>query len=246
MKQLLIAIALGLAVLAAHAQEEPVPEAAGPAPAAETAAQADDRGARLSAADEGNLDDDALKQRVRGKVLKFVDTILESAGDEITEEQKREILEELEAEFDGSTSRRPKAGLTIDIRDDGGSDESALEMLVPILAITLTFGTPILVVIAVLYAGYRKRRLLKETISEYLASGRDVPPEILENLQGGARPKNYLQKGLVMAGAGIGIISSFAMIGSTSAAALGLIPLFIGLAQLLIWKMERDDEGAKE
>ena len=112
--------------------------------------------------------------------------------------------------------------------------------------VTTAIGLVIFVVIAVLYAGYRKRRLVQETISQYLASGKDVPPEILESIHGGAeKPKNYLQKGFVMVGTGLGIFLCFAIMGEIGIASLGVIPLFIGLAQILIWKLEKPDHGPR-
>ena len=41
-------------------------------------------------------------------------------------------------------------------------------------------------------------------------------------------------------GAGIGIVLCFALMGNMTLAYLDLIPLFIGLALLLIWKLEQD------
>jgi cadmium resistance protein CadD (predicted permease) len=111
-------------------------------------------------------------------------------------------------------------------------------MLIGITAITLIFGSPLLIVAAVLYANYRKKRLVHDTINQYVSSGKDVPAEVMSSLQAEVTPKSSLRKGLVLTGAGLGIIACFVVMGETEAAALGLIPLFIGLAQLLIWKLE--------
>lgn len=112
-------------------------------------------------------------------------------------------------------------------------------MFVASLAILFIFGTPIMLVAAVLYANYRKRRLMHNTIDQYVTSGRDIPPEVLESLHQQVTPGNNLSRGLVMTGAGLGVIACFLVMGTKEAAALGLIPLFIGLAQLLIWKLEK-------
>lgn len=112
-------------------------------------------------------------------------------------------------------------------------------MFVASLAIALIFGTPIMLVAAVLYASYRKRRLMHNTIDQYVTSGRDIPPEVLQSLHQQVTPGNNLNRGLVMTGAGLGVIACFLVMGTKEAAALGLIPLFIGLAQLLIWKLEK-------
>ncbi len=110
--------------------------------------------------------------------------------------------------------------------------------MIALTAILFTFGTPIMIIAAVLYSSYRKKRLMHETIDQYVTSGKDIPDEVLKGLQKEVTPKNNLHRGLVMSGVGLGIFACFAVIGSLEAAAIGLIPLFIGLAQLLIWKLE--------
>ena len=117
--------------------------------------------------------------------------------------------------------------------------KSAGGLLIAGLAVVLIFGTPILLVAAVLYANYRKRRLMHNTIDQYVSSGRDIPPEVLQSLHQQVTPGNNLNRGLVMTGVGLGVIACFLVMGAREAAALGLIPLFIGLAQLLIWKLEK-------
>jgi hypothetical protein len=122
---------------------------------------------------------------------------------------------------------------------ESNSIDSLGGMFVASLAIMLIFGTPIMLVAAVLYANYRKRRLMHNTIDQYVSSGRDIPPAVLESLHQQVTPGNNLHRGLVMTGVGLGVIACFLVMGAREAAALGLIPLFIGLAQLLIWKLEK-------
>jgi hypothetical protein len=190
----------------------------------------------------GSTSRDDLEARIEEGVLRLIENVIAATGDDLSESEKQEILSEVKTELQSERESR-EHGLSINV----GSDEGDIVQLVlPLLAVTLIFGTPIFIVIAVLYAGYRKRRLIQETISQYLASGKEVPPEILESIHGGAeRPKNYLQKGFVMVGAGIGIFLAFAIMGSIETASLGLIPLFIGVAQLLIWKLEKPDNDAR-
>lgn len=112
------------------------------------------------------------------------------------------------------------------------------ETVITILAITLLFGSPLLIVAVVLYASYRKRRLLHETITQYVAKDRDIPPEVLEGLHKETKPANNLQKGMIYLALGLGTGLALYLMGETNAAALGFIPLFIGIAYLFIWKLD--------
>jgi len=118
--------------------------------------------------------------------------------------------------------------------------------LIAALSILLIFGTPIMLVAAILYASHRKRRLARDMASEFLASGQPVPAEVWKGLAGDTSPRSNLHKGMIMLGAGAGVFVCFWLIGSMKAAYLALIPLFIGIAQLLIWKLEKprkNDQG---
>lgn len=205
--------------------------------------EAEDSGLKI----EINVDDDSdtettehdFETRIKGKVFSIIGDLLEAAGDEISDEEKAEIKADIKEaineikEVDEETIIRPQLHI--------GDDDNSLQLIeaaLGALAIFFIFGTPIMIIAAVLYASYRKKRLMHETIDQYVASGKDIPPEVLKGLQKESAPKNNLHRGLIMSGIGIGIFLCFMIIGATPAAALGLIPLFIGLAQFLIWKLE--------
>lgn len=114
---------------------------------------------------------------------------------------------------------------------------------IAVLAIVLIFGTPVMIVAMVLYASYRKRRLAREMASQFLASGQPVPPEVWRGLARDSAPRDNLRNGMVMLALGLGVFLCFWLIGSMPAAYLGLIPLFIGIAQLLIWKLEKNQKN---
>jgi len=177
-----------------------------------------------------------LERKIKSKVLTLIANAIDASNDGLSEDEKNEIkneikdaIEEIEEITDDETGRSIRIG-----SDEPFFAEAALGAM----AIFFIFGTPIMIIAAALYAGYRKKRLMHETINQYVSSGKDIPEEVLQGLQKEATPRSNLHKGLVMSGIGLGIFACFAVIGSLSAAAFGLIPLFIGLAQLLIWKLE--------
>jgi len=189
----------------------------------------------IDADSDADSDDAArgrLKERIKTTVQDFIAEEIANDPD-ITDADRETIEQELQErfQFDG-----------IDI--DGGTP--AGEVLIAILAIVLIFGTPIMIVGAVLYSSYRKRRLVRDTVSDYLASGQQVPPEVWRGLSGDSAPRNNLNRGMITLAVGIGVFACFALMGAMEAAYLALIPLFIGVAQLLIWKLEQSKASPGE
>jgi len=188
----------------------------------------------IEASSNGEADD--IKQRIKQKVLQIIEKELDG---ELSDEERTELetgLAELEDEL----------GQLGEIHIGSDSElEPILGIMLGALAITLIFGTPIMIVAAVLYASYRKRRLAHETINQYLASGKEIPEEIMQNLfkTHTASPKSNLHKGMIMIAVGLGILTCFIAMGASEAAYLGLIPLFIGIAQLIIWRAEEGPNG---
>ena len=88
--------------------------------------------------------------------------------------------------------------------------------------------------------------LALEMASKFLASDQPVPPEVWQGLAGNTSPRSNLHKGMIMLGVGVGVFLCFWLMGAMEAAYLALIPLFIGIAQLLIWNLEKHKASPKE
>jgi hypothetical protein len=173
--------------------------------------------------------DDSDEARAESRVLDRVREAI-AADPDLSDEEKVEISADLE-----------------DLLDFGGGINDGMgfgQTLVASLAIVLLFGMPIILVAIFLYSGYKKRRLVRDMVHEFVASGQAVPPEVWEGLAAETNPRSNLHKGMILVGVGAGIFACFALMGEFDAAYLALIPLFIGAAQLLIWLFERRKEGA--
>lgn len=177
-----------------------------------------------------------LGERIETRVRSVVREALENNPD-ITEEDLEAFDDRWDDEWDEEW---------VDLEFDEHGALGVGEALVAILAIILIFGSPVMLVAIFLYASYRKRRLVRDMISQYLANGQPVPPEVFKGLAGDVTPRSNLHKGMILLGVGIGVVLSFWLMGKMTVAYLGLIPLFIGAAQLLIWKLEKDKAGAGE
>ncbi|MBI2992760.1 MAG: hypothetical protein HYY48_01120 [Gammaproteobacteria bacterium] len=232
MKQLLLTaiLLLGFAVPACAQEQATTPDE-------------DKHGASMPFVIDINGDDEDaakkkdLEERLEKKIESFVEGLFSDSAESMTPEERRALVEDLKElkKLDGgghgNSDRFPMGGIFL-----GG------------LAITLIFGTPIMIVAGILYASYRKRKLIHDTINSYVASGKEIPPEVFASFQqeaGPKTPRTNLHKGLIMVGIGLGIIVCFMVIDAPEAAAIGAIPLFIGLAQLLIWKLESNGNGSK-
>ena len=102
------------------------------------------------------------------------------------------------------------------------------EATVAILAITLSLGMPIIILLMVLYFSYRKRRQRMDLIQSFVAAGKDVPEQLLDE----AGETDPLRSGINLVAIGIGLLAALHMVGADEAAAFGMIPLLIGLARL--------------
>ena len=122
-----------------------------------------------------------------------------------------------------------------------------------IVAVVGAFSIPVLIVGLGLYFRHRRQKLLHETIRLMIEKGQPIPPELLngpaippEMMNNPwnvfpARVRNDLRRGLIWVGVGLALL-----LGHVSGPGLGnvgLIPLFIGLAYLITWAVERKSKG---
>ena len=114
-------------------------------------------------------------------------------------------------------------------------------IMVPIvLFIVLGF-----VLIAYFYWNHRNRAGIMETVQKAIEAGKDFTPEMLDRLGAAVNPKmRDLRRGVVFLALGIAtfLCSLFFDIDQVvnGLRATAVFPLMLGLAFLLVWKMNRD------
>ncbi|WP_105104316.1 DUF6249 domain-containing protein [Microbulbifer pacificus] len=116
-----------------------------------------------------------------------------------------------------------------------------MEWLIGIIAILAVFGTPILIVWLVTRNSYRKKQLLMENINRMVSEGRDIPPELLDAMEG-ERSTNAKDRGFTLIAVGAAIFIWLTAAGGLGAGSLGLIPLFIGVARYINWKLDQQQQ----
>ena len=146
--------------------------------------------------------------------------------------------------------QRKHFNFTIDDRDatagDGsdhrkGSDDIP-EFVLPIVAIVFLtlFGAPVLIVAVILYFGFSKSRMQHKTIRMLVEKGQPVPAELLAPPTPAVRQRSDMRRGVIWTTLGAGVMLFLGAVNDweSGAWALGLIPFFIGLGFLVVWKLE--------
>jgi hypothetical protein len=111
------------------------------------------------------------------------------------------------------------------------------------LAIPIVFLTPIAIVAIIAFTNRRKRELVHQTIDKIIESGQPLPISLLEALDRGAN-RSSLRSGATNVALGLGAGIALWVIADVDIATIALIPLFIGIAQLIVNRLERGNHRA--
>ncbi|MDQ6630331.1 MAG: DUF6249 domain-containing protein [Verrucomicrobiota bacterium] len=113
-----------------------------------------------------------------------------------------------------------------------------------VVVIIATFGFPVVIVGLSAYFRSRKDKMLHETLRQMIEKGVPIPPELLKPSESirKDRPRSDLRSGLVLIAVGIGLM----MMLSAQHKGVGSIPLLIGVAFLIVWKIEQNKPAQPE
>ena len=152
----------------------------------------------------------------------------EAEFDELSNEDKKHLAEKFDDNFPfGSSSN--------DFPFNSDSEDFPIGLaVVASLAVTLIFGMPLFLLIAILVAGHRKRRQKMDLVDLYIKSDRDIPEHVMTGLDNGGSASS-LKSGLTLTAVGIGIVAALNIAGGAEGAGFGLIPMFLGIARLTFW-----------
>lgn len=171
--------------------------------------------------------------------------ILDEKGlvvDEALESVPRNIEIGIKAEMERAERARERAERDVHVHEIEQYRPRDMEWLIGIIAILAVFGTPILIVWLVTRNSYRKKQLLMENINRMVSEGRDIPPELLDAMEG-ERRTNAKDRGFTLIAVGAAIFIWLTAAGGLGAGSLGLIPLFIGVARYINWKLDQQQAG---
>ena len=123
--------------------------------------------------------------------------------------------------------------------------EMVPEMMVTVLVPIGMFGMICVCVWLGVSQRLKRQRILHDTVQKMIEKGQSIPPELLQPTDMARRPRSDLRTGLVLVSIGIGAMLFLVGVGGAPANAwgLGLIPLLMGFAFLITWKIESGKNG---
>jgi hypothetical protein len=124
----------------------------------------------------------------------------------------------------------PAGGATISVGNEG-----TIVPIVLFIAVALTFC-------AKYFFAYRSRQDTQKTVRVALERGQPLSPELLDRLGQSPPPKrNDLRRGVVGICLGLGLAAFGLVLGEEDAVrpmlAVGMVPLLLGLAYLVLWRL---------
>jgi hypothetical protein len=156
----------------------------------------------------------------------------------------KEVLEKLSPE-DIHSLIVQKMRLQRDLQRPPPEAPSDLFFLITNLVPLSVFLFLFLSVGAVFYFRYHTERLKYETMRAMVEQGMNVPPELICPAKAATNANADLRRGMVLVSAGLGVCGCFWIIGlsepnAMKALGLGLIPFFVGIGYLVVWKLGKN------
>ena len=115
-------------------------------------------------------------------------------------------------------------------------------MAIPIVGIIFSaiFGTPVMIVAAIMFFSYLKSRSLHRTVRGMVDKGQEVPAALFLTPPPAVRARSDMRRGVVLVMVGIGLMVFFGAVNDWEGGswALGVIPFLIGAGYLLVWRLE--------
>jgi uncharacterized membrane protein YccC len=120
-------------------------------------------------------------------------------------------------------------------------DEEVMALLIPMVLFVCLLGA----VAVTLYFRAARERDRHETLRRMVDKGMEIPSALLVPP---SRPASDLRRGLILVGAGLGLIVMMLTMGQPDARrlwAVGLIPTLMGGAYLLTWRIRLKEAGSQ-
>ena len=162
-----------------------------------------------------------------GGVLKIISTLTETEWDDLTQDEKEQIQ---------SALSEIEEGIEIDVATKTGFFYAILA----IMAVSFTLGLPVIVIVIILYYKHRKRRQRDAVIEKFINSGKDIPVELLASWElNPDESDSRLHQGIKLIAVSLGLYIFLYFFVGADVALIAAIPLFLGIARFIIWKISQ-------
>src|SRR5690554_5161660 len=111
-----------------------------------------------------------------------------------------------------------------------------MEHIVAIVAIIMTFATPVLCLALVTYNLQKRRQMQMEVIDKLLASGQPIPESLFQAATPGNDPDVLHRRGLYLLAGGVASFVALVLLVGIDIAGLALIPIAIGAVKYKLWQ----------
>lgn len=127
---------------------------------------------------------------------------------------------------------------------DFGLDGNTSETIISVTAIIFVFGLPLLIVFIVFFFNYKNRKAKYRLAEQALASGQQLPEDFFKNVE---KTEDIRTKGIKNVFTGIGLfIFLWAITSNFSIGCVGLLIMFTGFGQLVIYYTQESKKNDKE
>lgn len=127
---------------------------------------------------------------------------------------------------------------------DFGLDGNTSETIISVTAIIFVFGLPLLIVFIVFFFNYKNRKAKYRLAEQALASGQQLPENFFNNVE---KTEDIRTKGIKNVFTGIGLfIFLWAITDNFSIGCIGLLVMFTGFGQLVIYYTQESKKNDKE
>jgi len=123
-------------------------------------------------------------------------------------------------------------------------DGKTSETIISVTAIVFIFGLPLLIVFTVFFFNYKNRKAKYRLAEQALANGQQLPPDFFKNAE---KTEDIRTKGIKNIFIGIGLfIFLWAITGNFGVGCVGLLIMFTGFGQLVIYYTQESKKNDKE
>ena len=121
--------------------------------------------------------------------------------------------------------------------------DEGMVAIIAMMAVILVFGTPVIIVIAILMHRARRTQRIHETVLRLAEKGLPIPPDLFVD-----KPpedmRSSLHKGVVLIAVGLGLTIFFLTLPERNVPwGVGMIPLLIGVGYMIVWWLENRKEN---